>query len=139
MANSFPRINPQVPAPARGEARLGRARQDAADEGQPALVEEVRGELDLGEVSEQLARLAPRVDARQRVARAVRVAAQELAARQLAARVLLDARRVLAQRLDGLARQQVREADARPRAEQPRARAPQETDVDAVVVRVAVV
>src|SRR4051812_27923354 len=79
----FRRIYPQVPTPARGEARLGLAREQRADDGQPTLVQKVHGDLDAREVSEQFARLATRVDARQGVARAVRVAAQELARREV--------------------------------------------------------
>ena len=54
------------------------------------------GQIHLGEIFEQLARLRARVDARQGVARAVRVAAQELARRKVLPRVLLQTRRVLA-------------------------------------------
>src|SRR3954470_12098021 len=104
LTSTLRRVNPEVPAPARGETRLGPAREHGADDGQPALVEEVYGELDARELFEQLARLSPRVDARQRVARAVRVAAQELARRQVRARVLFESRRVLAKTLDGVAR-----------------------------------
>src|SRR5438270_51412 len=98
----------------------------------------MHGELDAREISEQLARVAPRIDARQGVARAVRVSAQELASRKIRARVLLQARRVLAQALDRLARKFVRETHAHLRPQKPRADSPQTAYVDAVVVRVAV-
>src|SRR5437763_11390858 len=113
---SFVRVNPQVPAPARGEPRLKRTREQRPQNGQPALVQKVYGELHAREILEQLARLAPRVDARQRVPRAVRVAAQELTRREILPGVLLQTRRVLAQTLHRLARQTVckREARLRP-------------------------
>src|SRR5205814_3914170 len=111
------RVNPQVPAPARGEPGFERAREHAADDGHPALVEEVHGELHAREILEQLARLAPRVDARQRVPRPVRVPAQKLPRREVLRGVLLQTRRVLSQTLDRLARQAVRQREARLRPE----------------------
>src|SRR2546423_9275847 len=107
--SSFVRVNPEVPAPARGEPRLHRTREQRARDGQPALVQEVHGQLHTREILEQLARLAPRVDARQGVSSPVRVAAQELARRKVLPGVLLQTSRVLAQTLHGLARQTMRE------------------------------
>ena len=60
--------------------------------------------------------------------------AQEFARRKILRRVLLHARRVLAQTLDRLARQTVREFDARLCPQKSRADATQAPDVDAVVV-----
>src|SRR5256886_3850646 len=54
---SFVRVNPQVPAPARGEPRLKRTREQRPQNGQPALVQKVYGELHAREILEQLARL----------------------------------------------------------------------------------
>src|SRR5579885_1738070 len=136
---SLLRVNPKVPAPARSEARLDRAREHGADDVQPTLVQEMHRELDAREILEQLSRVAPRIDARQWVARAVRVATQALARRKVRARVLLQTRGVLAQTLDRLASQAVREQHARFRFQKPRADPSQHADVDAVVVRVAVV
>src|SRR5205085_7771984 len=130
---------PQMPAPARGEPRLKRTREQRPQDGQPALVQKVYGELHAREILEQLARLAPRVDARQRVPRAVRVAAQKLARREVLPGVLLQTRRVLAQTLHRLARQTVCKREARLRPQQARADAPQAPDVYAVAARVAVV
>src|SRR5215204_851691 len=132
-------IYPEVPAPAGGETRLRRARETRPEQREPALIQEMHREIHLWKILEQLARLAPRVDARQGVARAVRVAAQELARREVLRRVLLETRGVLAQALHRLARQTMREAQARLRPQQTRARAPEQADVDAVVVGVAVV
>ena len=65
--------------------------------------------LDLCEIFEEFARLAMRIDARQWIARAVRVLAQEFIRREITARVLFQTPRVLAQTLDCFARQTMHE------------------------------
>src|SRR5260370_1272490 len=128
-----------MPTPASGELRLNQPRQETANHRKKTLVEKIRSQLRFRKVSEQLACFAPRIDARQRIAGAVSVLAQEFVGAQIAIAFFAQLARVFAQRIYRLAGDPMNKTDSGFPAQQVDAASPQAADVHAIIIRVAMI
>src|SRR5215208_2949601 len=127
-----------MPAPSQGHLRFQCARQNRSEQRKPTLFQEVCAQLYRGKIFEKVACFSSRINSRQWIARAVSVSAQEFFRVQVS-RLDLQLSRVCTQSVFRFTSQEIDELNARVPPQQVYAGAAKDRNINAVVVRVAMV